>query len=197
MAKYRIRTRQYCALSKEAKWQSWLQSVSQELYDDLAVHLKSGVGCGANQAKMVEIQNKLERSGSLADMVRFLIREYPFAVEKVDDVDSVKEKFDVPKVVDRIKQDVFAHYNPRLLSFPQKAILRDDDADSLLRKVRVFCAGKFGVDYIIVGGTAFIEYFQMKYSKESGKVRDSDREIYKYRVKRGLNPVTKIVKNNV
>jgi len=197
MAKYRIRTRQYCALSKEAKWQSWLQSVSQELHDDLVAHLKSGPGCGANQAKMVEIQNKLERNGSLADMVRFLIKEYPFAVEKIDDVDSVKEKFDAPKVVNKIRQDVFAHYNPRLLSFPQKAILHDDDLDNLSRKVKVFCAGKFGVDYIIVDNVAFIEYFQMKYSKESVKVKDSDREIYKYRVKRGFNPTTKIVKNNV
>ena len=196
MAKYRIRTRQYCALSKEAKWQSWLQSVSQELYDDLVVHLRSGAGCGANQAKMVEIQNKLEQSGSLSDMVKFLIKEYPFAVEKVDDVDSVKEKFDTPNVVEKVRQDVFSHYNPRLLSFPQKAILQDGDLDNLHRKVRVFCAGKFGVDYIVVGNLAFIEYFQMKYSKESGRVKDSDREIYKYRVRRGLNPTVRVVKDN-
>lgn len=189
MPKYKIRTKQYCNLSQEQKWQSWLQSVSQELYDDLMTHMEVSRSCKQNYAKMLDIQQGLEKRGLLPQMVLFLKREYPYAVEEIR-VGAPKGQIRQrpSNVVEAISDAVvFEHYHPNLLTFPQKLVLENDDQEQLLREVKDFCQGKVGVDFIIIGNKAYIEYFKLKYTKEAKKISPNRREIHQFRLKHGIS----------
>ena len=202
MARFRVRTKQFCQLSQEQKWQSWLQSVAPDLYDDLMSHLKISRTCRSNHTKMMDIQKKLNGRKLMIPMVNFLRKEYPYAVEQIEQVDQKEtQKFvpedTPPKVVGSILGgDVFRHYSPNMLTFPQKAILENEDQKALQKQVREFVDGKVGVDYIIIGTKAYIEYFKLKYNREASMVPDNEREIYLYRLKNGLGVMERLVKQD-
>lgn len=193
MAKYRIKTKQFCSLSKEQKWQGWLQSVCPELHDDLMRHLQVSRGCRSNHAKMMDIQVGLEKRKLLPEMVKFLRKHYPMVVEEVDGPGKAKP---VPRPTSYLNKDneqqVFKYYNPYLLTFPQKMILENDNPEVLLRQTKEFCSDKVNCDYIIIGNKSFIEYFKRKYVKESKMVPQDSREIHQYRVRNGLGRSDKV-----
>jgi hypothetical protein len=191
MAQYRVKTKQYCSLSKNQKWQSWLQSVSQELYDDLMNHHLANHGCKSNHIKMMEIQRKLNAKKLLPSMVQFLLKEFPNTVEEVK-TPTVKPKVKPIKISNDDK-GVFGYYNPKLLTFPQKIIIENDNKEELERQVHDFCKDKIDTDYLIIGNKAYIEYFRLKYSKESKKISLVDRDIHQYRLKNNINPLAKSV----
>lgn len=193
--KYRIRKSQFCTLSKEQKWQSWLQSVSQDLYDDLMNHLKISSSCGSNQAKMIDIQKGLEKRGLMNQMVSFLKKEYPTVIEQIIETNQKIQNKSHNIITKSVGTDVFQYYNPSLLTFPQKMIIENENIDELQSEVNEFCMDKIGCDYIIIGNKAFIEYFKRKYQKEYKEISIKQREIYKYRMKNGLDNNIKVVAN--
>lgn len=192
--KYRIRTKQFCALSQEQKWQSWLQSVCPDLHEDLMNHFKVSTSCKANHIKMMEIQEGLQKRNLLGQMVLFLKQHYPIAVELVTEPQAPVQKPITSQVVRSGSSDVFHYYNPSILTFPHLMILENDDSESLLTETKEFCNDKIGVDFIIVGNKAYIEYFKRKYSKEAKMVREEDRDIYKYRLRNGLRKTDRVAK---
>ena len=193
MAKYRVRTNQYCALSKEQKWQSWLQSVAPDLHEELMNQIAATNSCKANHFKMMEIQKALSDRGLLQQMVLFLKKEFPFTIDKLGK-ETPKPKAPDAKLVQSITNDeVFRVYHPNLLTFPQKAIIEHDNPETLARQVRDFCQGKVGTDYIIVGSRAYVEYFKLKYTKESKEIDPKSRDIFRYRARKGLGATVKRV----
>jgi hypothetical protein len=136
---------------------------------------------------MLDIQQGLEKRGLLAQMVLFLKREYPYAVEEIKTGAKPQPIAKHPtNVVEAVTGEVFEHYHPNLLTFPQKLILENENIDELHRQVKEFCQGKIDVDYIIVGTKAYIEYFKLKYTKEAKKISSGRREIYQFRLKHGI-----------
>jgi hypothetical protein len=178
MANFRIKTTLFCSISKEAKWQDWLVKISPDLGQELLAHVKNSRSCRANSQKMREVLDKLRKRGAGPALIQFLKTEFPFAIEEV------LEK-QVPQKtvrVETVDNSIFEFYDPHLLSFPQKMILRNDDINVLRQSVVNFCIGKVGVDYLIIGNTAYIEYFKLKYDTEAGLIKSEEREIYKYRI---------------
>lgn len=194
--KYRIRTQQFCSLSKEAHWQNWLYTVAVDLHKDLMEHIEKSTSCRTNHIKMMEIHAKLEQRKLVHNMVKFLRKNYPHTVEEVADVESDSPiPFAPPsKILESItEKEVFAHYKPGLLTFPQKAVMENDDVDALKRDVHNFLATMINGDYIIIGNRAYVEYFKLKFSKESQEIKLHDREVYQYRVKHGLGALERVV----
>lgn len=83
-ARYQIRSRQYCGLSREAKWQAWLGEKAPDLLDDLRTYLLGKVSCKSNTEKMKTIQSKLFERGLLRELVVFLLDNYPNIIIKLD-----------------------------------------------------------------------------------------------------------------
>lgn len=191
MPRFRLRNQQFCALSKEQRFQSWLYTTAPDLHKDLVAHLEVSRSCTANAVKMTEIQGKLEQRNHIESMIRFLRKEFPHAIEEVVLPDKTPSIPTSRQLTEAMKTEVFAYYRPALLTFPQKLILENEDPDALRRDVLAFIAGRLGTDYIIIGQRAYIEYFKLKYGKESEIVKATDREIYVYRVKNGLSQITR------
>jgi hypothetical protein len=82
--RYKIRTKQYCGLSRSAKWQTWLGDVAPDLLEDLQTHLAGKISCKSNTDKMQKIQKILYERGLLRDLVVFLLENYPNIIIKLD-----------------------------------------------------------------------------------------------------------------
>jgi hypothetical protein len=146
---------------------------------------------------MEQIQQELESRRLSQQMINFLMKEYPFAVEEIKEAGDVKPTaMRGQLMVTAHDQDVFEHYNPNLLTFPQRIIIKNDDPEGLKRDVNDFIINKVGVDYLIMDNMAFIEYFKLKYSAEAKMVALESRELYKYRQLHGIVPYQRIVSKN-
>ena len=144
---------------------------------------------------MMDIQVGLEKRKLLPKMIDFLKKEYPYTIDEIQEGNKktiIRQK--KARILAKSSKEVFEHYHPNLLTFPQKAVFENDDVDVLLKEVREFCNGKVGVDYIIIRNKAYVEYFKLKHAKESKKISKARREIYQYRMKNGLTEDTRVVK---
>lgn len=193
MAKYRIHVKQFCTLSNDYKWQGWLQSVSPTLHRELMQHLAQSKSCRSNQEKMQEIQKSLDGSNKLPAMIAFLKREFPQMIEEIREEKDGPAPIKSTIVSGLEKNEVFSHYNPNLLTFPQRMVLENKDPEALKRDVKEFIVGKVGVDYLIIGDRAYIEYFKLKFIREASQVPITSRELYKYRLKKGLTQVSPLL----
>ena len=78
---YTIKTQQYCGLSREPKFQQWLEKFAPDLLASLHEHLKTKSGCKENKNKMIVIQKTLESRNLSKELVLFLLDEYPSTVD--------------------------------------------------------------------------------------------------------------------
>jgi hypothetical protein len=78
---------------------------------------------------------------------------------------------------------VFKQYKPGLLTFPQKLILVDADAESLLNRVKDFLKDKVQIDYLLLGDTAYIEYVLKKYEDVVSQIPEHAKEIQQFRLR--------------
>lgn len=186
MAKYRVRTSQFCALSKEQKFQGWLHSVAPVLHDDLVAFIKKSNSCYANRQKMEEVHAELTRRQLAVPLVKFLHTTFPNCVEEIKEAAVLPPPPTSKILAAAPDSEVFAYYKSGLLTFPQKTIMENDDPKILEKEVRSFLTNKVNGDYIIIGNRAYIEFFKLKFSRESHNFPVKDREIVRYRAKHGL-----------
>ena len=146
---YEIKVSQFCSLSQEIKFQSWLASTEPALYDKLLVQVKSGIGCHANTRVMTDIQKELDKKGKLQDLVLFLRDNFPATLREITTKKAVEQ---TRTTILRSGKDmvVFRHYNCALLTFPQKLVMQNKDVGQLRRDVKHFLTDKINYDYIIV-----------------------------------------------
>jgi hypothetical protein len=142
---------------------------------------------------MMEIQMDLGKEGKLVDLVKFLLVEYPITIDKDGDIDEkAPEIISTPgpqrsRYLTKIDNDVvFKHYNPHMLTFPQKLVMQNSDLKQLELDAKDFITGKLNTDYIIIDDKAYIEYFKLKYQDESKKIPKDKREIFLYRTKTNI-----------
>src|SRR5271157_4612229 len=88
MAKYKVRISQFCGLSKESRWQGWLQTIAPDLHAELIKHLTNSASCKANQNKMTVIYQTLEQRNLGSQVIKFLRKEYPHVVEELIEIQS-------------------------------------------------------------------------------------------------------------
>lgn len=189
---YRLRTQQFCNLSKEQTWQSWLHTVAPDLCKSLLDWLRTSTSCRGNQTKMMEIYAELIKRKLHTQLIKFMQSKYPLAVEEVIEIDPNKPTIQTSQTIVDNDTTVFASYRPGLLTFPQKMIFENTNQIELEKDVHNFLSGKINGDYIIIGNRAYVEYFKLKFAREAQHIKAQDREIMQYRLKHGMKSTDKI-----
>lgn len=181
----------FCGLARQDAFKAWLKTISSELHNYLVQPTNS---CKARAERMVFIYNKLYESGKGGEFESFIKSRFPYIIDHGADQTETKKHRVVAKQPNDssrlvIRQDVnalnkhkvFKMYKPDLLTFPQKRIIINPNADQLKAQVAHFITNKFGVDYIIIDDRAYIEYFDPRYKSSVDKISRESREIYQYR----------------
>lgn len=187
MSSFKIRSSQFCSLITDHSFSEWLKSISISYYNELITHLSKNPKCSENRKKMIEIQNKLIKNGKSGLLVNYLRDNHPYVLQSINAIEYNERTSTTVKLIKQPNEhNVFEHYNPKLLSFPQKVIFKNDNIDLLRRDTLRFCRDKYSCDYLILGCYSFVEYFSREYINESVSVLKNNRELYKYRVKNGM-----------
>lgn len=180
-----VRINQFCGLSRNKKWKNWLKSAAPDLEESLTGMQKEGASCKKNTNRMIEIYNELLKRGKGEDLELFLSKEFPAILVKKTELRRGKQRKaplnKYKNIREANKHGVFAHYDPKILTFPQKRIIIDPDTVSLEKKVRSFISDKLNADYIMIEDRAYIEFFLPKYRKEAREFPSYMREIEKWR----------------
>jgi hypothetical protein len=175
-----IKIGHFCGLSSSTDFRNWLKSTSQSLYDELINNPKKN--CKSKQEKMTEIYKKLYDGNFGPALEEFMSKRFSYMIESSSQ--QTKNVSHKPKLIDHIenlnKHEVFKKYRPDLLSFPHKRIIVGDPS-KLPNLVKEFIVDKIGIDYIIIDGHAYIEYFARRYSDIAERIKKEDREIWAYR----------------
>lgn len=136
---------------------------------------------------MMEIQSKLSKQDKLVSLVEFLRKEYPISLIEVtgNDPENIEVvASDGTRLLTIIDDTyVFKHYNPNMVTFPQKLVMQNKDIKQLEVDVQAFVTSKLDFDYVIVGDKAYIEYFKPKYRDEIPKIQRNKREVFMYKAK--------------
>ena len=161
-----LKTGLFCRIAREAPWQEWLGVHSSDLLAELEYTIEKH-GCGEVELCMVKIMNALKAQGLEPQLVAFLMRRYPYILKSFK-TESPKHK-------------VFEFYNPNVLTFPHKIVMRNNDPDKLEEMVNKFTKDKCGVDFVIVEDCAYVEYFNPKHRDIADKMPVATREVYRYK----------------
>ena len=156
----------FCALLHNKDWHKWLSFYDNDMHDKV---LKSQrMNCANSKVLVSNILNNIYKNGSKDDFMAFAIRAMPAMIRRVT------KNMDNP---------VFPFYNPHILSFPRRLIIKGNNLKS---KVDEFVRDKCGVDYLIIGDSAYIEYFDYQHKDMISKIGPEDRQIQKFRELHGL-----------
>jgi hypothetical protein len=68
-----INTGQFCQLSKDKKFQSWLKEYNTAQYEFLINSLENSNSCKKNREMMMKIYNSIEKK----ELIEFLRKEFP------------------------------------------------------------------------------------------------------------------------
>ncbi len=185
--RYKLNISQFCSLSQEIKFQSWLSGVAYDLYEIISENFKNQSSCKTNTTMMINIQNELRKRGLDNQLVGFLKQDYPLVLIEVTE-NEIPKTNSPTKILTSISypDPVFSYYNPSLLIFPQKIILENTNQTQLTKDVNTFVKDKLGVDYVLIGNRTYIEYFKYKYRLEMENIIQKSRDIYKYKIKHGI-----------
>ena len=188
---FKIRINEFCGISRNKIWQDWLLTKAPDLHKSLMDILSEAVGgCKKNTAAMVDIYNTLVRRGNEYDLTTFLMKEFPVALEEIQNnaykADNQVKNVDPEAYKDLQgpnKHKIFKSYNPSILSFPQRIIIIDPNLQNLNRRIRNFIKDKIDPDFLIIEDRAYIEYFMPKYKQEASKFPSEMRELRQWRNK--------------
>ena len=192
----KIKTSQFCSISRSKDWQNWLKEIDADLHDEL-LEVVSKRGCRAITKLMMDIYRSLIKDGHRDSFETFMKRRFPYMITddrevrrrsheieeyNKDNFKNKEPKIIQPKIRSAENIEIFKDYRANILSFPQRLIL-DGDIETLESRVKKFIADKSGTDYIIVNDKAYIEYFLPQYKDIVEKIPIERREIHAYRMK--------------
>lgn len=182
--RYELKTSQFCALAQDAQWQTWLKGVAEDLSNSLKMHLKNSKSCKSNREFMMILRKKLKDRNLDDKLLKFLQNVFPIVLKPIDEEPrSSRKVISTPEELNKHK--VFKMFKPRLLTFPHKMIIVDENRGSLQRRVRKFAKTKIHVDWIILEDRAYIEYFESRFREEAEKIPVNQREIFQFKKKYG------------
>ena len=187
-----LKKAQFCALSRQPDFKSWLKDIAPDLYDQLLLTQKKS-SCKANSEHMLIIYTKLYERNVGNDLETFLRRRFPMVIDEAprQHVISTPAQEQRQTNIQNLsinseslnKHKVFKSYKPTLLTFPQKKIIYNANPQQLLAITNEFLQNKISVDYIILEDRAYIEYFEQKFAAIADRIKKESREIYQYRVR--------------
>lgn len=171
-----IKADQFCGLSTSPTWQAWLYKFSPELYSELATHLRTSKGCGANRDKMMDLMAKIRTMPTGPDsLLGFLQTSYPHMIDKSPAITATEPARPSGASVP------FEHYDPKLLTFPRRLVLGDTDLPALHRKVRSFLSDKVRSDWAIVGNRAYIEFVPSEHARIAANIPEKNWLVTKWK----------------
>ena len=177
----KVNTSLFCSLGRHEDWHKWLAEHAKDLRSILSISLTQN-SCSGLSKTMTSIFEELKKRDLTNHLIAFLSRRFPHVLFK----DNKRKSRVEVRNFKKIKNKVFTNYNPKVLSFPSKLILRDQDPSSLKRKVENFTRDKHGVDYVIIDDCAHIEYFNPEHKHLVSQIELREREVYKYKADNGL-----------
>lgn len=192
----RLHYSKFCGLARTPEFRTWLKSTSSDLEDYLAQASPVG-GCKARADRMVHVYNRLYETGKGEIFENFIKERFPYVIDKnvgasIDPhkyMTAIQKKV-APAPIPSIQSEagkaldihgVFKIYKPDILTFPQKRIIVNSDRTQLDAQVNTFVMDKFGVDTLIIGDRAYIEYFEPRYKEVVSKIHPEKRDIYQYK----------------
>lgn len=166
-----IRVEQFCALATSPQWQAWLYRYDATIYQELADHLRTSKGCGANRDKMVVLLSRINATaGGPEKLVEFLSASFPHVLDRTVPVEPTVTHAEpirpTPSTVP------FERYNPRTLTFPRRLILDGGDIGELTRKAQLFVSDKVRSDWVVTAGRAYIEFIPQEHSGVAHQIPD-------------------------
>lgn len=158
-----INTGSFCTISTNAAWHDWLKEYDEELFGVFIDKLSKSKGCSYNSSVMSWVLSEINGSGGTDKLITFLSERFPHVIKQ-------------PKV----KSGFFSDFNPAILSFPRKHIIRGR-AKQLPNLVAKFVADKLKSDHVIVGDVAYIEYLTLADKDIANKIPSHNWRIASYR----------------
>lgn len=195
-----IREGTFCGLARNPEWQKWLLEIAPDLHAQLLDTLEHSRGCHTNRDKMLEILSVLKIREKMPEFEQLVRERFPYVEDKKSGIkaklNKKQQKFTTQRPIPTTRDEhgVFKIYKPHLLTFPAKIIISDKDRNSLERRLFHFIRNKIGVDYLIIGNRAYVEYFFPQYRATLEKMSADDREIAKFRRLKSLPPDAKEMK---
>ncbi len=139
----------FCGLSTNSIFMSWLESNFPILAQDLRAHLSRSNSCTENAQKMIGLLATLESNQESFVMLReFLVSKFPGI----------------------IVNNIFPNFQPNLLTLPRRVILNGTDCEVQAAK---FVADKPLAETIRIGNSVYIEYLTSRLVKYSGSIPES------------------------
>ena len=185
----------FCGLSKDKDFRAWLRTTAPEL-DEYFTKSSPVGGCKANADRMVTVYNKLYETGKGVAFEKIIKERFPYVVDRSavakPNLDPRSHLTVARTATPIIRVDnskslnvhgIFKLYRPEILTFPQKRILVNSDPAQLQAQISHFIQDKFGVDTLIIGDHAYIEYFEPRYKDVVDKIPQQKRDIFQYRQK--------------
>jgi len=178
----KLRTSSFCGISRTKDWQAWLKQVAPDLLKDLVETLKIA-GCRKSKSKMISIYRDLYSRNLGPKLESFIEERFPHLIDNKLSKSELAKSTVVGTTKVQADNVVFKNYRPDMLTFPHRLILTSEDPATLEIKVKKFVIDKYGVDYIIIGDRAYIEYFDKRYAKVVDQIDPDKRELAIYRRK--------------
>lgn len=144
----KVKIRQFCSLATSPSWQAWLFHYNNDIYTKFIKSLRESHGCTDTRELMQELLIEIQNGGGGVELFEFLSKHYPYMIES-DNNENIEDGYD----------DIFVHYNPKILTYPRRLILTGEKRE-LLKRIKEFLLDKIKSDYIIIRNKAYIEYLE-------------------------------------
>jgi len=149
----KIKVDRFCGLATSTEWQTWLFEHNREYYKELINHLRTSNGCNSNGKKMAELLEKInEDPKSSKDLQEFLSSKFPHVIDRSSSDFSPIKTLSVENLN---AHGVFDHYDPNLLTYPKRIILKGENISNIVDN---FVNDKIMASHVIIDDTAYIEY---------------------------------------
>ena len=169
----KIKVDQFCSLSTSPTWTEWLRRYDLSIAERFAKKMNSSQGCARNREIMEETLDEIEATGGTNKLVEFISVNYPYMVDDGPVRAAAVVRKNVP---------VFGYYNPGILTYPRRIIIKPEGRD-LRRAVQEFIFDKLKHDSIIVDNVAYIEYLTHADADVLNKIPSSNWKIAEYRLR--------------
>lgn len=197
MDRIRLHYSKFCALARNTEFRAWLRTNAADQEEFLAQANTAVGGCKQRAERMATVYNKIYEAGKGDEFEKLIRSRFPYVVDHNADPlrpDANPKKHlrinkpssqPIPRTSDVSKSmdphGVFKLYRPEILTFPQKRILINDNPAQLQAQVAHFTQDKFGVETLIIGERAYIEYFEPRYKDVANRIPPEKRDIFQYK----------------
>jgi len=149
----KVKVDKFCGLATSTEWQTWLFNHNKEYYKELINHLRTSSGCNGNSKKMVELLERIDEDPESSEKLQeFLSSKFPYIIDKSSSRLLPTKMLSVENLN---AHGVFDHYDPSLLTYPKRIILKGENIDSVVEN---FVSDKVASNHVIIDDTAYIEY---------------------------------------